>query len=134
MGSQRDGSGNIQIGGGVRNRSGSQVSGKTTELILLHVGQNPLKTASEISAAVNVCISSVRRALAELQSQKIVIKKSKFRYIRSTMVKILNVPPQPKKTSDTSMLKHPIVLWALGDGRHAGSIVSHRKSQNWDKT
>ena len=119
----------------MRNRSSSQVSAETCELILFYIGKNQLRTANEISYAVNISISSVRRALVELQSQQLVIKKSKFRFMRPTGKKILSVLPQQlKKPSYTSMFEHPIVLWALGDNRHAGSIVGHRKSPDWDKT
>lgn len=121
----------------MRNRSRNQVSKGTISTILAYVGKNPLKTATEISYAIDVCISSVHRALADLQAQNLVIKRSKFRYVwgnvdEKTIANKLP-PPRSEKPSHTSMFRHPIVLWVLGDGRRAGHIVGHRNSPNWEK-
>jgi hypothetical protein len=95
--------------------------------VLNYVRANSLKTATEIAVAVKKCsTTTVRVALADLVEKKLILKKSKYRFVAAEVIKIKEEPPPPRKEKVTKlhMLEHPVVLWGL-PGTEPGYIVGH---------
>jgi predicted transcriptional regulator len=103
--------------------------------VLNYVRANSLKTATEIAVAVKKCsITTVRVALADLVEKKLILKKSKHRFVAAE-VSSVKVEPIKSKIEKTSVYEpiHPIMLWALDRNDHAGYITGKIKHTQWTK-
>jgi DNA-binding GntR family transcriptional regulator len=95
--------------------------------VLNYVKAHNLKTATEITEALNRCsISTIRDALKQLISQKLVFKKSGYRFVAAEVGTLKVEPPPPKKERATRlhMLEHPVVLWGL-QAAEVGYVIGH---------
>ena len=95
--------------------------------VLKYVKVHKLKTATEITEALNRCsVSTIRDALKQLIAQKLVLKKSGFRFAAAEVGTLKVEPPPPKKEKAirVHMLEHPVVLWGL-QAAEVGYIVGH---------